>query len=89
MALFFAHNSSDLTGNAKVLAQNPAKDGLLWIAFPKRSSGIESDLSRDKGWELLWEAGLRGIALLSIDNTWSAMRFVPSSGETPQELITS
>ncbi len=89
MALLFANNSSDLTGSARELAQIPGKNGLLWIAFPKRSSGIESDLGRDKGWELLWEAGLRGIALISIDKTWSAMRFVPTAGETPQDLIAS
>ncbi|WP_282942040.1 YdeI/OmpD-associated family protein [Paenibacillus sp. RC67] len=51
------------------------QDGLLWISYPKKSSKIKTDLNRDSGWETINDAGFEGIALISIDGTWSAMRF--------------
>ena len=53
-------------------------DGLFWISYPKRSSKVETDLSRDVFWELLTDAGLRPVTQISIDDTWSALRFRPS-----------
>jgi len=53
-------------------------DGTFWISYPKRSSKVETDLSRDVFWDLLTEAGLRPVSQVSIDDTWSAIRFRPS-----------
>lgn len=52
-------------------------DGLLWMSYPKGTSGIISDVNRDKGWDTLHTSGLHGIALIAIDDTWAAMRFRP------------
>jgi hypothetical protein len=53
-------------------------DGLLWISYPKRSSKVETDISRDVGWEVIKEAGLRPVTQVSIDAVWSALRFRPA-----------
>jgi hypothetical protein len=50
-------------------------DGVFWIAYPKGTSGIQSDLTRDLGWEPVEEAGLRGVSLISIDDTWTGVWF--------------
>jgi len=66
-----------------VKALNPA--GLLWIAFPKASSGIQTDLSRDKGWDSLKTHNLKWIGLISVDNDWSAFAVRPyKPGEARQ-----
>jgi hypothetical protein len=52
-------------------------DGLLWISYPKRSSKVETDLTRDVGWDVVARAGLRPVTQVSIDETWSALRFRP------------
>lgn len=52
---------------------------LLWIAFPKKSSGMQSDLGMYEGWEALSGSGFEGIAMISLDDTWSACRLRPSS----------
>ena len=44
--------------------------GLLWLAFPKGSSGIQTDLTRDRGWDTVKD--LKWITLVSINETWSA-----------------
>jgi hypothetical protein len=53
-------------------------DGLLWISYPKRSSKVKTDISRDTGWDVIAQAGLRPIMQVSVDETWSALRFRPA-----------
>jgi hypothetical protein len=53
--------------------------GLLWIAYPKKSSKIETDISRDVGWETMKKADWEGVAIFAIDDTWSALRFRPAA----------
>lgn len=46
---------------------------VCWIYYPKKSSGIQTDLTRDKGWEnLLKNKDMQWISLISFDETWSA-----------------
>ena len=52
-------------------------DGVLWISYPKRSSKVKTDLSRDVGWDVVANAGLRPVTQVSVDETWSALRFRP------------
>ena len=48
-------------------------DMLCWIYYPKGSSKIQTDLSRDKGWDqLLKIKELQWVSLISFDDTWSA-----------------
>jgi hypothetical protein len=52
--------------------------GFLWISYPKKSGKIKTDIHRDVGWDAVREAGFEGVSLISIDETWSAMRFRPA-----------
>ena len=54
------------------------RNGVLWISYPKRSSRVATDLTRDIGWELTTGAGFEGVAQVAIDETWSATRFRPA-----------
>ena len=52
------------------------EDDLCWIYYPKGTSGIQTDLTRDKGWdELLKHDELQWISLISFDDTWSTFAF--------------
>ncbi len=50
---------------------------IIWVYFPKASSKIQTDLTRDKGWDcLLAESDkLTRIGLISFDETWSVFGF--------------
>jgi hypothetical protein len=66
-------------------ALNPA--GTLWITFPKGSSKIQTDLTRDKGWDALGALDLKWITLISVDDTWSAFALRPyKPGEERQSF---
>ena len=64
---------------ALVAALKP--ESLLWISFPKGASRVQTDLTRDKGWDSV--TGLKWINLVSINNTWSAFSLrLPKPGES-------
>jgi len=50
---------------------------IVWVYYPKGSSGVQTDLTRDKGWDcLLAESDkLTWISLISFDETWSVFGF--------------
>ncbi len=59
----------------------------LWITFPKGTSKIQTDLTRDKGWNALQALDLKWINLISVDDTWSAFSLRPyKPGEERQSF---
>ena len=73
----FVANSAQLAELLPIALAACKYDGLFWISYPKKSSKVESDLSRDSFWELPGETGLRPVTQISIEETWSALRFRP------------
>jgi hypothetical protein len=51
-----------------------APSGALWLAYPKGSTARGMDISRDVIWRYARTLGLGPVALIAIDETWSAMR---------------
>jgi len=79
--LFAADQDAVARGTPRALSA--LRDGgVLWIAYPKLSGPVHSDLKRDRGWEPLVSVGWDGIAQVSVDDTWSAMRFRPTEDVT-------
>ena len=74
--LLFAENTSVLQKLGKPAIDVARVDGLSWIAYPKAGK-LGTDLNRDKLVEFLRPQGIEGVRLVSIDETWSAMRFRP------------
>lgn len=50
------------------------KDGLIWISYPKGTSEFKTDINRDIIREFAATIGLQTVALVSLDETWSAIR---------------
>jgi hypothetical protein len=71
----FARDSKALARVAKRAFAASGAESLLWIAYPKKTSGIATDLSRDRGWDAVTRAGWQGVSLVAIDDAWAAMRF--------------
>jgi hypothetical protein len=57
-----------------IAALDPA--GALWIAWPKRASGVASDLTEDVVRELALAAGVVDVKVCAIDATWSGLKLV-------------
>jgi hypothetical protein len=71
--------ASDVSGKsvarsaAQSVAQSVAQK-LLWISYPKGAARIKSDITRDPIWRTARTLGLEGVAMVAVDDTWSAMR---------------
>lgn len=73
---WFVKNRAEMENQlGKVLSL--LKEGIVcWTYYPKVSSKIQTDLTRDKGWEeLLAHDELQWISLVSFDATWSVFGF--------------
>lgn len=70
----FVKNSAELKGALLVIIPLLKPDALFWITYPKRSSGIPSDLEMMSSWEEPAKYGLRTVAAANIDETWTAIR---------------
>jgi hypothetical protein len=81
----FVTNSAELAKVASKAAAALKPEALLWISFPKGSSGIQTDLSRDKGWEALEGTNLKWITLVSVNPTWSAFSLRPYRPGEPRQ----
>ncbi len=74
-ALVFAISHNQLKDILKDVVPAMADDAKLWIAYPKVSSKIVSDLSRDCNWECITSWGLECVRSIAFDNVWCGMRF--------------
>jgi hypothetical protein len=74
--LFFAKSQLELKQNFTRLASKLAPAGMLWIAWPKKASGVVTDLSDNSVRQIGLEAGLVDVKVCAIDETWSGLKFV-------------
>ena len=74
--VFFATRRAELTRRFPRLASSLVPDGGLWVGWPKRASGVSTDLTEDVAREIGTTAGLVDNKVCAIDDTWSGLRFV-------------
>jgi len=70
----FVKNSDELKAGLVVISPLLKPDTIFWIAYPKKSSGIQSDLEMMGSWDEPAKYGLRPVATAAIDETWTAIR---------------
>ena len=77
-AHLFADNREQLEAHIDAMLASLQEEAVFWISYPKGSSGVDTDLNRDKLREALTAKGIRPVAQVSVDKVWSAMRFRPA-----------
>jgi hypothetical protein len=75
--LLFARERKSLMSLGKPVFEAARQDRLAWIAYPKAGK-MGTDLNRDKLAALVKPLGIQPVRLVSLDDTWSAMRFRPA-----------
>jgi hypothetical protein len=81
--VFFTKRRSELERRLPALrrAMDPAAG--LWIAWPKRSSGVETDMTEDVARDLGYANRLVDNKVCAIDDTWSGLRLVIRRRDRP------
>jgi predicted transport protein len=80
----FVVNKAELEQHFPTAVQALKPDGLLWISYPKGRAKVQTDLTRDEGWAAVTESGWQSVAMISIDEVWSAVRFRPGQPAADQ-----
>lgn len=74
--LRFVRSCAEIDATAAPTVQSLADDGIIWFAYPKKSSKRHtSDIGRDDSWQALGDLGYEGVRQVAIDEDWSALRF--------------
>ena len=84
LIVFFTISRSDLLGNFSRLAQQLAPAGMLWIAWPKKASGVPSDLSDGIVRQIGLDAGLVDTKVCAVNDVWSGLKFVIRVKDRPK-----
>jgi len=72
---FFTTKRSDLEGQLPLLKKALKPKGILWISYPKGTSGLPTDLSREIIWRMGEPLKLRAVGMVAVDHIWSVFRF--------------
>jgi hypothetical protein len=84
VVVLFVTRLSDLKRRFVPLAKSLDPAGGLWVAWPKQSSGVATDLSFLTVQEVGLEAGLVDNKVAALDETWSSVRFVYRRADRPR-----
>jgi hypothetical protein len=75
-AMFFVTRKTDLAKRFPGLRDRLAPNGMLWISWPKQSSGALTDLTENVVRAVGLELGLVDVKVCAVDSTWSGLKFV-------------
>jgi hypothetical protein len=82
--LFFVTRQAELARRFPAFARAIEFDGGLWVAWPKRTSGVATDLVFERVQEVGLGCGLVDNKVAAIDDTWSGLRFVYRVADRPR-----
>jgi len=75
-AMLFVARRAELERRFPGLAASLPADGMLWVAWPKKSSGVATDVTENVLREVLLPTGWVDVKVCAVDETWSGLKFV-------------
>ena len=75
-AQLFVKRKTELKRKFSEYAQRLNASGMLWVSWPKKSSGVSTDLSENAVREIGLAAGLVDVKICAVDEVWSGLKFV-------------
>jgi hypothetical protein len=75
-AIVFTSSRAALAKEFKRIARQLTPAGMLWISWPKKSSGVRTDLNENLVREIGLAAGLVDVKVCAVTDVWSGLKFV-------------
>jgi hypothetical protein len=75
-AIIFTKSQAELKQEFRRLAKLLQPAGMLWVSWPKKSSGVASDLDDNRVREIGLAAGLVDVKVCAVTEIWSGLKFV-------------
>ena len=76
LILAFVSSEKELKVKFAPLAAKLQKDGMIWVAWPKKSSGVVTDLTFNNVQRIGLDAGLVDVKICAVNEIWSGLKFV-------------
>jgi hypothetical protein len=74
--VLFTKSKAELSAKFREIAKQLAPAAMLWISWPKKSSGVATDLTEDVVREIGLAAGLVDVKVCAVTEIWSGLKFV-------------
>ena len=74
--LLFCRSQADVRQGFPAAARRLTVPGALWICWPKKASGIQTDLGENDVRAIGLDAGLVDVKVCAVDEIWSGLKFV-------------
>jgi hypothetical protein len=75
-AMFFSKSRAQLSKEFLRISKTLAPAGMLWISWPKKSSGLTTDLTENEVRAIGLDAGLVDVKVCAVSEVWSGLKFV-------------
>jgi hypothetical protein len=75
-AMIFVKTAAELKKQFPRFAKQLAPAGMLWVSWPKKASGLTSDLNENEVRRIGLEAGLVDVKVCAVSEIWSGLKFV-------------
>jgi hypothetical protein len=72
----FARSAAELNRELPKALRSIRPDGMIWVSWPKKASGVESDVTGDTIRAAALPLGLVDVKVCAVDATWSGLKFV-------------
>jgi hypothetical protein len=76
LVLLFVDREQTLAKQFPILASKLQSNGMIWVAWPKKSSGVATDLVFEKVQRIGLDCGLVDVKICAVDDVWSGLKFV-------------
>ena len=76
LILLFVDREQRLAKQFPILANKLQSNGMIWVAWPKKSSGVATDLVFEKVQHIGLDCGLVDVKICAVDDVWSGLKFV-------------
>jgi hypothetical protein len=86
-AMMFTKSRAELMNQFPRIAKTLAPAGMLWVSWPKKSSGVASDLDENIVRGIGLDAGLVDVKVCAVTEVWSGLKFVRRVKDRPAKIV--
>ena len=76
MIHFFTNSQKELVEQLPLLKKQIAKNGMIWVSWPKKAAKIETDVTEDNIRDCALRIGLIDVKVCAVNDTWSGSKLV-------------
>lgn len=89
LAMIFVKEAADLKERFSQVAKQLTPAGMIWVSWPKKTSGVATDLTENDVRNIGLQAGLVDVKVCAVNEVWSGLKFVVRVKDRPSRVVKS